>query len=157
MVTGHSWTIIKFFLESYRSFQRSTANYDFHQRIDETRHVIRALMQLSLSPKYHHVILTTGASSLRSWETGHMKKRSNPRPVGGDCKGIPLRNGRNLQVWELNYSLIICPDGKVLEKLGIRPRLWPMSVRLRSHNAWVLECGKLNSLRGAAFCWNLKS
>lgn len=147
MVTGHSWTIIKFFLQNYRSFQKSTAHYDFHQRIDETRHVIRALMQLSLSPKYHHVILTTGASSLRSWEL----------PVGGDCKGILLRNARNLQVWELNYSLIICPDGKVLEKLGIRPRLWPMSVRLRSHNAWVLECGKLNSLRGAAFCWNLKS
>lgn len=65
----------------------------------------------------------------------HEKATKPPRPVGGDCKGIFVRNARNIEVWELNYSLMIFPDGKVLEKLGIRPRLWPMSVRLRSHNA----------------------
>lgn len=37
------------------------------------RHVIRALMQLSLSPKYHHVILTTGVTGPSSAKFGLLR------------------------------------------------------------------------------------
>ena len=46
----------------------------------DLRHVIRALMLLSLSPKYHHVILTTGATSLQydSGETVCIYRKAAP-------------------------------------------------------------------------------